>query len=183
MIRKARERFLYCSRALLCQVDYLFLLAFSLFCKLCSAAPGMGDIGHDIVGLLEHPLVTPWDCEAKVDGFDALREHGVGVVAGIKLVSLWGQTLQNDGITDMGVYGCQLFQNRAHNTIKCSLLTNIKHIYGMVLKQIDQHLTQFRFNWTRSITMPEESTDRHFLLSFTRLTSITDIVFSHYSIR
>lgn len=50
----------------------------------------MGDIGHDIVGLLKHPLVAPRDCEAGMDGFDAFRQHSIGVTAGIKLVSFWG---------------------------------------------------------------------------------------------
>ena len=70
----------------------MLFLAHALFCKLCGTAPGVGDVGYDIVGLLDHPLITPGDSKARMDGFDALREHGVGVIAGIKLVSFWGQT-------------------------------------------------------------------------------------------
>jgi len=63
----------------------------------------VGDVGHNIVGLLDHPLVAPRDSKTGMDVFNALWEHGVGVIAGVKLVSFWGQTLQNDGITDVGV--------------------------------------------------------------------------------
>ena len=62
----------------------------------------MSDVGNNIVRLLNHPLVTPRDGESRMDGFDAFREHGVGVIAGIKLVSFWGQTLQNDGMLATG---------------------------------------------------------------------------------
>ena len=58
----------------------------------------MSNVGHDIVGVLGHPLVTPRDSEVGMDGFDTLRKHGVGVIEGIKPVSFGGQTLQNDGI-------------------------------------------------------------------------------------
>ena len=115
------------------KIDNLFLFSLSYFSKLSGAAPRVGDVGHDIVGLLEHPVVAPRDSKTWMDGFDTLRKHGVGVIAGIKLVSFWGQTLQNDGITDMGVYRHQLFQNRAYNPIKYSLLTNVKHIYCVIL--------------------------------------------------
>ena len=64
----------------------------------------MGDVGHNIVGLFNHPLVAPRDGEAGMDGFDALREHGVRVIAGIKFVSFWRKMLQNDSIADVGVY-------------------------------------------------------------------------------
>ena len=124
----------------------MLLLMFCHIRKLCSTAPGVGDIGDDIIGLLDHPLVTPRDSKARVYGFDALWEHSIGVIAGIKLISFWGQTLRNDGITDMGVYRHQLFQNRAHEPVKCPLLANIKHIYGMVHDQINQNLPKFWFN-------------------------------------
>ena len=61
----------------------------------------MSDLGEDIVGLLDHPLIAPRDCEAWVDGFDAFREHGIGVIADIKFVSIWRQTLQIDGVIDV----------------------------------------------------------------------------------
>lgn len=82
----------------------MFLLSNRYFSKLCCAAPGVGDVSHNIVGLLEHPFVTSRDGEARVDNFDAFREHGVGVITGIKFVPFRGQTLQNDGITDEGRY-------------------------------------------------------------------------------
>ena len=88
----------------LCEIDYSFLLLFSFLCKLCCAAQGVGNVGHDIVRLFEHPFIAPRYGETWMDCFDALREHGVGVITGIKLVSFWGQTLQNDGITDVRVY-------------------------------------------------------------------------------
>ena len=72
------------------KLNYDFLALFSYFCELCSAAPGVGDIGHDIVGLLDHPLIAPRDSEAGMDSFDTFRKHGIGVVAGIKHVPFWG---------------------------------------------------------------------------------------------
>ena len=71
-----------------------------------------------------------------MDGFDALWEHSIGVISSIKLVLFWGQTLQNYAIMDMRVYQYQLFQNRAYNAIKCSLLANIKLIYGVAIRYI-----------------------------------------------
>lgn len=43
----------------LCEIDHCFLLLFGLLCEQCCAAPGVGDIGHNIVRLLNHPLITP----------------------------------------------------------------------------------------------------------------------------
>ena len=40
----------------------------------------MGDVGDDIVGLFEHPVVTPGDGVVRVDGLDSLWEHSIGVV-------------------------------------------------------------------------------------------------------
>ena len=171
-----------CSH-LLCQADYLLFLVRCFLGELRCAAPGVSYVGYNIVGLFKHPLVTPRDGEARMDGFDAFRKHGVGVITGVKLVSFWGQTLQNDGIADVGVYRYQLFQDRAHNPIKCSLLANVKHIYSMVLDQINQNLTKFWFNWTRTITMPEECTCGHFFFLHCGLTSIADNISLHYSIR
>ena len=53
---------------------------FRFFSILCCAAVGVGDIGDDIVGLFKHPVVTPGDGIAGVDGLDSLREHGIRVV-------------------------------------------------------------------------------------------------------
>lgn len=49
---------------------------------------------------------------------DVLRKHGIGVIAGIKLVSLLGYALQSQGVMDMGVYRYQFLQNRAYNPMK-----------------------------------------------------------------
>lgn len=51
----------------------------------------------------ENPFVSPRDSEARVDSFDALWKHSVGVIACIKLITLWGHTLQNDSVIDVGV--------------------------------------------------------------------------------
>ena len=40
----------------------------------------MGDVGDDVVGLFEHPVVAPGDGVVWVDGLDPLREHGIGVI-------------------------------------------------------------------------------------------------------
>ena len=40
----------------------------------------MGDVGDDVIGLFEHPVVTPGDGVVWMDGLDPFREHGVGVV-------------------------------------------------------------------------------------------------------
>ena len=78
--------------------------------------------------------------------FGAVRKHGIGVIAGIKLVSFGWHTLQNDGVMNVREYRHQLFLNRAHNPIKYSLLTDIKHIYSMVLDQINQNIPQLGLN-------------------------------------
>ena len=88
---------------ILYQVNYRFLFPFCHLGKLSCAAPGVGDVGHDIVRLLDHPFVSPRDSEARVDSFDALWKHSVGVIACIKLITLWGHTLQNDSVIDVGV--------------------------------------------------------------------------------
>lgn len=71
---------------------------------------------------------------------DVLRKHGIGVIAGIKLVSLLGYALQSQGVMDMGVYRYQFLQNRAYNPIVYSLLANKKYINSVFLDQIDQNL-------------------------------------------
>ena len=55
----------------------------------------MDDVGHDIVGVLDHPLVAPGDGKMRMDSFDALREQSIGVIAG---VFLSGHTLEHNGI-------------------------------------------------------------------------------------
>ena len=41
------------------KIHYMFLLLNRYFNKLRCAAPRVGDVGHDIVGLLDHPVVAP----------------------------------------------------------------------------------------------------------------------------
>lgn len=41
------------------QANYLFMLSDRQIRKLCCASPGVGYIDHDIVELLDHPLVAP----------------------------------------------------------------------------------------------------------------------------
>lgn len=50
---------------ILYQVNYRFLFPFCHLGKLSCAAPGVGDVGHDIVRLLDHPFVSPRDSEAR----------------------------------------------------------------------------------------------------------------------
>ena len=40
----------------------------------------MGDVGDHVVGLFEHPVVTPGNGVMWVDGFNTLREHRIGIV-------------------------------------------------------------------------------------------------------
>ena len=63
------------------------LLALGFFGVLICAAPGVGDVGSNIVGLLKHPVVAPGDGVMWVDGFDSLREHSVGVVVVFRLLA------------------------------------------------------------------------------------------------
>lgn len=41
------------------EIKHCFLLMFCILRKLRCTAPRVGNVGHNIVGLLEHPLVAP----------------------------------------------------------------------------------------------------------------------------
>ena len=62
----------------------------------------MGDVGDDVVGVGEHPGVAVGDSVAGVDGFEALREYGVGVV----FVFGWfsRQVGKDNGVVDVGIF-------------------------------------------------------------------------------
>ena len=62
----------------------------------------MGDVGYDIAGLFEHPVVAPSDGVAGVDGFEAFREYGVGVV----FIFGWfsRHVGKDNGIVNMGIF-------------------------------------------------------------------------------
>ena len=59
---------------------YNLLRSCSPFYELGGAAVGVADVGDDIAGVIEHPGVSVGDGVARVDGFEAFREYGVGVV-------------------------------------------------------------------------------------------------------
>ena len=61
-------------------INYSLFLQLRLLRIPRCAAPGVGNVGDDIVRLFEHPVVTPGNGVVRVDGLDPLREHGVGVV-------------------------------------------------------------------------------------------------------
>ena len=48
----------------------MLALTFDHFCISSRAAPGMGDIGDDVVGLLKHPVVAPGDSVMRMDKLD-----------------------------------------------------------------------------------------------------------------
>ena len=68
----------------------------------CCAAVGVGDIGDNVVGLLEHPIVAPGDSIVWVDGLDPHREHSVGVVVVFCLLA--GHIGQHNRIVDLGIF-------------------------------------------------------------------------------
>ena len=87
---------------LLSQIDYYLLLAFRFLHILRCAAPGVGDVGDDIVGLPEHPVVAPGDGVVWVDGLDSLREHSIGVVVVFGLLT--GHIGQYNCVVDLWVF-------------------------------------------------------------------------------
>lgn len=52
------------------------------FHKLRCTVSGVSDVGHNVVGLLEHPFIAPGDKKAWVDGFDFLQKHGARIIMG-----------------------------------------------------------------------------------------------------
>ena len=80
--------------------------SFSLFDALCRAAPGVGDVGDDIIGLFEHPVVAPGDGIMRVDGLDSFREHRVGVVVIFCLFT--GHIGQHNCAVDLRVFVLQI---------------------------------------------------------------------------
>ena len=54
------------------KIYYTFSLSFAFCTILCGAAPGVGDVGDDIVGLFQHPVVTPRDGVVRVDGLGSM---------------------------------------------------------------------------------------------------------------
>ena len=67
-----------------------------------SAAVGVGDVGDNIVGVVEQPVVAPSDGVAGVDGFEAFREDGAGVVFMFGWFSR--HVCKDNGIVDVGVF-------------------------------------------------------------------------------
>ena len=65
------------------------------FGVLMCSAPGMGDVGDDVVGLFEHPVVAPGDGIVWVDRFDSFWQHCVGVVVVLGLLA--GHIGQSNG--------------------------------------------------------------------------------------
>ena len=78
-----------------------------LFCVHClldilrCTAPGMGDIGDDIVGLFDHPIVMPGDSIVWVDKIKPFREYSVGVVIILSLLAR--HISQYNGIVDLRI--------------------------------------------------------------------------------
>ena len=64
--------------------------------------PGMGNIGDDVVGLFEHPVVAPGDGIMWVDRLDPLREHRVGVVVVLGLLA--GHIGQHNCVVDLRIF-------------------------------------------------------------------------------
>ncbi len=78
--------------------------------------PGVGDVGDHEIGLLQHPVVAPGDCVARVDGLDALWEHGVRIVVVLGLLT--GHVGQPHSVIDSWVLLLQIPQNPPYNGIK-----------------------------------------------------------------
>ena len=85
-----------------CDVYNNFFGSGSFFRKSSGAAVGVGDVGDNIVGVGEHPGVSVVDGVAGVDGFEAFREYGVGVV----FVFGWfsRHVGKDNGIVDVGIF-------------------------------------------------------------------------------
>lgn len=62
------------------QIQNILTLHFCLLCILCCAAVEMGDLGDDVVGLLEYPVVTLGDRIMWVTGIHPFWVHSMVVV-------------------------------------------------------------------------------------------------------
>ena len=62
----------------------------------------MGDVGDDIIGLFEHPVVTPGDGIMWVDGLNSLWEHSVRktVIFGL----LAGHIGKHNSVVDLQIF-------------------------------------------------------------------------------
>ena len=72
----------------------------------------MSDIGNDIVGLLKHPVVAPGDGVVWVDGFNPLREHGIGVIVILCLPA--GHIRQYNRVVDLRTLLLDRLQRTIH---------------------------------------------------------------------
>ena len=88
--------------AVLFYFENLFLLRACLIGILSSTAPGVSDIGDNIVGLFEHPVIAPGDGVVWVDGLNSLWEHCVGVVVVFGL--LVGHIGQHNSVVDLWIF-------------------------------------------------------------------------------
>ena len=124
---------------LLNQIDYYLLLAFRFLCILCCTAPGVSDVGDDIIGLFEHPVVAPGNGVVWVDGLDPFREHGIGVVVIFRFLA--GHIGQHNSLVDLWIFLLQFLQLAMHIGIKLPLVPHIEHIHSVVGYQIHEHLS------------------------------------------
>ena len=85
-----------------CDVYNNFFGSGSFFRKSSGAAVGVGDVGDDIAGAVKYPCVAVGDGVARVDGFEAFREYGVGVV----FVFGWfsRHVGKDNSIVDVGIF-------------------------------------------------------------------------------
>ena len=57
------------------QINDRFSIISRFYNKPVGTTPSVGDVGDDVVGLFEHPVVAPGDGIVWVDRLDSLREH------------------------------------------------------------------------------------------------------------
>lgn len=138
------------------QVQHDLVLRFCHLRILRSAAVGVGDIGDDVVGVLEHPFVAAVDGVARRGGSDLLRQQGIGEV--LVLVLLAGHVGQHDGIIDLRVLGLQLTQDTPDVGVELALIPHIESPHVVVRDQIHQYFPQFWFDRFRALSVSEECT-------------------------
>ena len=116
------------DRVFLCQIEDGLPLPLCLFRKLSCAAPTMGDVGHHIIGLAQHPLVAPGYGESWRHSFQTFRKNGVGEIPD-RLVPWPWQSFQHHGVRDVGVDFCQFPPHRPGHGVKGPLASHIESIH------------------------------------------------------
>lgn len=141
------------------EVDDGFPLPLSPLHILGCTAPLMMDIANYILGLPEHPAVTPINGIPWKHFLDTLRERGIAVVLVLGLLP--GHISKDYRIADMRIFLLELPQGRTYIGVEGALVSYIKDGCTMLDDKFFDGGIQRRFHIRGGILMPEKTTSRH----------------------